>query len=527
MNDAPATTETSGTSYDTVPYESHPYDRTHPDNLATIGRLFGMQPPDPETARVLELGCASGGNLIPLAASMPEARFLGVDLSPRQIDVGRALVAELGLSNIELERRSIAEVAGADGPFDYVICHGVYSWVPPDVQDAILRVCSESLATNGVAYVSYNTYPGWFMRGMVRRMMLYHARQFEDPQMQVKQSRALLDFLIEAGPVGDETYHALLKRELEVIKNRHDSYIFHEHLETDNEPCFFHEFIEKAGRHELAYLGEAQFSEMLAGNFSKRLDETMRRLGAGLIHAEQYLDFLRNRTFRRTLLCRNGIPLNRRLGPEHLREMYVATRLAPVPVEQQPAAGATFQAPNGTKATVSHPLVKLALERLGSLWPDAMRFEDLLAACCRDSGSGEPAAGGPEANALGGALLELFARDLVELRVRPPRWAVSVDERPAAPPLARRQAREGRLVTSLKHQPVRLSDLGRHLIALLDGTNDRERLLDDLDAAVLDGRLRLEENGRPVEDAERRRKLLADLRDAQLEAFRREALLAK
>src|SRR5947208_3557543 len=129
------------TSYEEVPYDSKPLYPTHPDCLATVATLMGMKPAPVQRCRVLELGCASGGNLIPMAEALPDSAFVGVDLSERQIADGRAAVAELGLGNVELRHLSITDVPADWGPFDYVVCHGVYSWVPEHVRERILAVC--------------------------------------------------------------------------------------------------------------------------------------------------------------------------------------------------------------------------------------------------------------------------------------------------------------------------------------------------------------------------------------------------
>src|SRR5690606_12966976 len=165
-------------SYDLVPYTSYPYARSHPDRLATIARLFGMRPAEVERARVLELGCASGGNLVPIAEELPDAELVGIDLSARQVHDGQAAIPELGLRNVRLVHGDLSTVDESWGRFDYVVCHGVYSWVPRSVQDRILEICAANLAPQGVAYISYNTYPGWHLRESVRHMMRWHVAQF-------------------------------------------------------------------------------------------------------------------------------------------------------------------------------------------------------------------------------------------------------------------------------------------------------------------------------------------------------------
>jgi 2-polyprenyl-3-methyl-5-hydroxy-6-metoxy-1,4-benzoquinol methylase len=156
------------TSYDEVPYESHPYPQTHPSRLAAVATLFGLRPPAVETARVLELGCAAGGNLTPVAEAFPKATLLGVDASARQIGDGQRFVERLGLSNLTLKHANILDLGPDLGTFDYIICHGVFSWVQTPVQEKILDICAKHLSPSGIAYISYNTYPGWHMRGMIR-----------------------------------------------------------------------------------------------------------------------------------------------------------------------------------------------------------------------------------------------------------------------------------------------------------------------------------------------------------------------
>jgi len=185
-------------SYDELPYDSHPFVQTTPSRLATVATLFGMNPVPIDKCRVLELGSAAGGNIAPLAELYPDSEFVGVDLSARQIADGQKVVQAAGLKNITLRHASITDVDESYGKFDYIICHGVFSWVPDPVRQKILAVSAALLNPQGVAYVSYNTYPGWHMRGMIRDMMRFHAMLFDTPARRVEQARALLDFLAQS-----------------------------------------------------------------------------------------------------------------------------------------------------------------------------------------------------------------------------------------------------------------------------------------------------------------------------------------
>src|SRR5262249_55972164 len=157
------------------------------------------------------------------------------DLSARQVADGQKVVEALGLTNVELKHLSITDYAGF-GAFDYIVCHGVYSWVAAAVQDKILEICATGLAPQGVAYVSYNTYPGWHTRGMLCDIMCSHAQRFAAPRERVGQARALLDFLARSVPRQGGAYGVLLKEEVELLRGKPDSYLLHEHLEEHNEP---------------------------------------------------------------------------------------------------------------------------------------------------------------------------------------------------------------------------------------------------------------------------------------------------
>src|SRR5262249_26620757 len=147
-------------AYDEVVYPSYVYSQTHPDRLATIATLLGMNPTSVESCRVLELGCGAGGNLIPMAFDLSESGFVGIDLAGSAISQGRELIKALGLKNISLQQADLMDLSSELGKFDYIIAHGLFSWVPEVVRDRILAICRAHLAPEGVAYISYNAYPG-------------------------------------------------------------------------------------------------------------------------------------------------------------------------------------------------------------------------------------------------------------------------------------------------------------------------------------------------------------------------------
>jgi SAM-dependent methyltransferase len=460
-------------SYDELPYPSQAFVQTHPDRLATLARVFGLAPPPIEQCRVLEIGCASGGNLIPMAYALPGSRFVGIDLSERQVAEGRARIAALGLSNVRIEAMSVLDLDERWGEFDYVICHGVYSWVEPAVQDWILRIAGRQLSPNGIAYVSYNTYPGWHLRESVRHMMRYHAMPFDTPAERIQQARAMLDFLAGAVPQEGNAYGQVLARELELLARCSDSYLYHEHLEPTNAPLYFHQFAERAATHGLQYLAEADFAAMLTGRFPPEVAATLEGISADIIHLEQYMDFVRNRQFRQTLLCREGLKVRRALSPAVMQGLYVASaarREGEGALDLDDRVEVTWRAPGGALATASHGVSKAALELLAQRWPLGWPLEELLVEACR---IGNP----PDDVALPMQdLFQCFLSGVVELRGWQPPCALDVSDRPLASRVARAEANRGSVVTTLGHQAVLLTAAERALLPLLDGVSDHDQL---------------------------------------------------
>ena len=491
------------TSYDEVPYPTSSHLFTHPDGLATAALLLGLTPAPIPHCRVLELGCAGGGNLIPMALNLPQSEFIGIDASAVQVEEGQTAIAALGLQNITLKPLNILEVTADLGQFDYIIAHGIFSWVPPAVRDKILEICRENLAPHGVAYVSYNTYPGWHMLGTIREMMLYHTRTTVGPQMRITQARELLKFMTDSLAVTSElsnsklvkAYAGFLQSESEHIVPSSDSYVFHEELEEVNDPIYFHEMAAWAARHQLQYLCEANFSDVFLNDFPPQIMSDLLKMTHDLIELEQYMDFLRNRTFRRTLLVHQAQSISRRLQPERVMNLFVATNVRPASPNPDihSIAVEEFTNPAGLKFATDHPVTKAALRHLESIWPQAIPFAELLDQAYVSLGqpAPKPTARTQDALLLSANLLKGFAYSgsLIELHAHAPKFARQLSERPIASPWARFQAQTGSDLTNLCHMRVELKGIAQYLISHLDGTHDRAELLEGLEKSVATGTL--------------------------------------
>ena len=517
--------------YDAVPYDSHPFPQTAAEHLEAIAFLFGLETPPPAGARVLELGCASGGNLIPFAARHPGASALGVELSPMQARRGVQAVERAGLANLRLRTFDIADIDDAFGQFDYIICHGVYSWVPQPVQEAILRVCSRNLAPQGVAYVSYNVYPGWKSREIVRDAMVLRGGPRDEPEEKLSYARGMLDFLEQSARPGS-VLKATLEDMMPIVRSASASYLMHEFLEPCNAPCYFKEFVARANTLGLAYLADAEPATMFVQNYGEHVrGPLLRECGGSQLMMEQYLDFLVNRTFRQSLLVKQerSAQIRYRLDPARLRQLeyagvFFAEDGGPLTLDarEQPC-----HALRNLKVTLRLPVHKAVALVLDERYPASVPVPTLLTAVSERIG--EPRA---TVEAFVMAMLEeLLILGAVRVRRAPVDAAAHVPEHPRAL-AAVRNAPELALAAGAQasacnqwHEQVPLSVLERCLLPLLDGAHSHEALAEFLAGEARAERLRFIKDEQPLTEDNALREFTRQQVALALKDLRRKGLL--
>ncbi len=488
----------SDNTYDEVPYIGYPFAQTHPDRLGTIATLLGMNPAPVERCRVLEIGCGDGANLLPMACRLPSSQFVGFDLAGQPIARGNAHAAALHLSNIEFQQADILAVDASIGQFDYIIAHGVYSWVPAAVQERILSLCREHLTEQGVAYISYNTYPGCHMRQMAREMMLFHVRDMEEPQERVEQGLTLLKFLLQKFPTAAaaraDLYGAILSDQVEDMDGwRRRETIYHDDLAPINTPFYFHQFAAQASQHGLQYLSEANFYETRYHHFPPRVREMLSQFGPEHeILKEQYLDFLKGRSFRQTLLCRNEIQLKRTIDAQGIGGFFISAAKPLIAAEPdlRPGLTADFTGAKGARLQTDFPLAKAALLKLSEAGPRGLACQDLMQAArlyLEQTAQREQFDPGEldveQMQVLHEVLLAAYYSGLIELHLQAPLLPSALSERPQAEQFVRWQAEQEQPLTNLFHKTSQLEDaLSQKLLRLSDGTRTRADLLAELTA---------------------------------------------
>jgi SAM-dependent methyltransferase len=462
-------------AYNEVAYISDPNGACHPNRLAAIGRLLGLDTAPIANCRVLELACGEGINLVPVAATLPQATFVGIDIAEAPLARARRMAEAIGLTNLQLLNRDLADLPADLGPFDYIVAHGVYSWVPDAVRAGLLPSIARLLAPDGVAFVSYNTLPGCHLRRAVWDLLRHHTRDIADRRSRMAAARALCSLV--AAPVPGQTLEQeAFRSEVRRAGEASDAELEHDNLAPINHAVHFRDFLADASAARLTFLAEAELGSMLGAGLAAEVRQALGRMDR--LEREQYLDFLSFRRYRESLVCHTGALSRFVVQPDRALPMHaVATAQLRLAAPAPRAAG--------------DPDARALKELLLARFPGSVPVAEWAEQRGRERAGATPGTPRPAAQ----LVVEAYVTGDIDLRVEPVAVAATPGERPEAFAAARWLAGEHAVVPSLYHEVVRLeAPVARQLVALLDGTRTRGQLLTQLgDAApATDAPARLE-----------------------------------
>ncbi|MET0308980.1 MAG: methyltransferase domain-containing protein, partial [Sphingomonas sp.] len=344
------------TQYDLVPYPSGLFPETLPDHLAAIARLHGLDAPDPATARVLDVAGGDGFNVIAMAAAYPDAHFHSFDISSEAVARGAALAEAAGLSNIRLEVADLLEAAETmEGPYDYIIAHGLYAWVPEAIQAATLKLIGRVLAPDGIVFLSYNALPGGHLRLAVREMLLHHVDHIADPVKRIQEARRVLAEFA-APRENDRLVVAAMRQVAEPMLRKQAGVLYHDELTGAYAPQSLQQVVTAAAAHGLAFLNDAVPSMVYDGMPGRDMDD------AEVVRIAQADDYLAVSFFHQTLLVRPGRSPSRKIDPANVGKLY-ASSLAK-------RTGETSFLIGRESVEVDEPWLADFLGVLGDAWPE-------------------------------------------------------------------------------------------------------------------------------------------------------------
>ena len=371
--------------YDELPYKSLPIEWTAPERLALTSLLHGGPRQLLNAYTVLELGCGNGTNLLPLAYYRRHATFVSLDGAGSQIDVANARKSTLQLSNVSFVAADFADAAEQlSGEFDFIIAHGVFSWVPDDVRDALLELCAQRLRPGGLLYLNYNSRPGWNVRGLVRDFLLAQTAGTTGLLTRAQEAQDYSARVASFLTADEHPYTQLIINEFRFVCDKDISFIAHEYLAAHNQPYWRSEFLDLMQDHGLDHVADADFNYS-SGRSPEDLELWLREQKLTGRTLNDTVDLLCYRQMHSPILTRG--PLSRSSPSlEEFANLLVASCLTPC--TQNGGGNSMLQHPSGYQVEVKQEVVRAALTKLRTLWsrglpigatfPDVSRVMDEL-----------------------------------------------------------------------------------------------------------------------------------------------------
>jgi len=316
--------DTTFDPYNGLNYSSYPYYHSHPDRLFTLGKLFGAGPAEPGTANILEIGCSSGGNLIPIALKYPQSKLLGIDASPSQIAAAQKAASEIGLMNVTFENKLTSDLQNSQEQFDYIIVHNMISWVNEQTRNEIFDLCKKLLKPTGIAFVSYNVHAGHSTANLVREMVLYNTHRLETIPEKLEQAKAFLAFTINALEESENPLHQMIYVEARALFENDN--MLCDYLIGDHKVFSFHEFFDELDKRELQYVSDTYLPAMYVGNAPANILEAVQQL-TDIVDVEEYLDFFTQKAFKSSIICHKDLNIKRDVSGADLSSLYISSNI--------------------------------------------------------------------------------------------------------------------------------------------------------------------------------------------------------
>lgn len=497
---------------------------SHIARMAAVGRLFGIKTAQPAKAKVLEVGCGVGFQLMASAQLFPNGSFVGIDTSEKHIESAQQIASATGLENV-----TFTQVSDWDdlpkGKFDYIVCKNLYSYLNEEQRGRLFKALEAKLEKNGLIFMGYHCLPGWSMHQSLRQMMQMHTNNLEAGQ-KVVQARALLKFLAESNQ-NDSPYQRYLTATLDGLKNIDDSVIEKEFLSDHNDAVFFKDFVVQAAQHKLGYVGDAEPASMLLDNLSASAKETLASLKLDLYTTEQYMDFIRNRGHRNSLMCHSEVKISREVTIDRIDDLQVKMRGS---IDSISAEGdnAVFSLASGAKINLAgKPAVSLfsSLAKYGKRGVAAKVLVKEIAHQLHQNDASLDEA--KLTQDLSSVLLQGYFRALVDFTYGETVVDAQQVQHPKALPLAKWQAERGLNLNTAFLDSLSADAFINKLLSLCDGSRDQEALLSELVGAVERSELQLHENNKPVSDKGRVKLVISRLLEPGIQQLAEQGLLAE
>lgn len=457
-------------SYEEIPYVSGTYSFTHPRWTGTLARTLGVQSANPAVSRILEIGCGDGSNILPIAGDYPLAHLEGFDLSESAIEKGLDLINKCNLSNIKLFKGDINEESVVTGKFDYIIAHGVLSWISDSTRAKLFKLISDHLSPAGIAFISFNSFPGWHIRLILREAILLRINPSLKPHELIAVARTTLQEIVQLKPKFMDIGGDFLEQEVKKMLEMPDWFLFHDLLEQYNQPFYLKEVLEFAQESNLKFVCD---TDLVRSSLSLQNPHISR------VEQEQSFDIIGKRCFRSILLCKSDIPVKEHPDFSVLGASNIIGDLKPefeLLDHRAPVTEKFSHKQINLTISVKDPKIRLSLRELSKLAPQAVAFETFLSTLGTKYGCTSD-----DIQNIAKNLFNLMCTGVISFSAFPfPEIPSALPDKPKVSPLAREQSTSILVVPNAFHQSVPITLDSVPLIKLLDGTRSIDQIVKEL-----------------------------------------------
>lgn len=329
-----------------VAYPAHFHREIMPVWLVSTLQALGRQAPDISASYTwLELGCGVGLSTLIAAACNPDGQFIGIDFSQREIEKAQKIADEAGLQNVQFIRQDLQTCALQANTLpqpdcDFIVTHGVYSWVSELDRQAIHRIVAQRLKPAGVAYLSYMSQPGAVSFAAAQKLMRMHSLRIAGDSAQ--KAQASMDLVLDLARQGAGYFieHPAIQREMERANHMSPAYMAHEFLSEEWHSLHISDVMRELGRVECEYAGSATLLDNIDAvsvpSGIQPMLVNMQQQGVGVEQLETVRDIARNQNQRRDLyqkLHSDGRPCVQ--SPAQHREVLLSQRVMALPAAPQ------------------------------------------------------------------------------------------------------------------------------------------------------------------------------------------------
>lgn len=467
------TNVTGRSLYEAVPYPHYVFPQTSPDNLSVVSTLYGLNGAAASRCRYLELGCGKGTNIAAFASRYPDSRFVGIDLAENHIISAKQMANELGLQNTEFIAGHMKDVDPSElGQFDFVVAHGLFSWVPEVVRARILELMKRCIAPQGVGYISYNAFPGCYIRQIGWDLLRFFTRHIEEPLAKIEAAKDLAGFVARESLEGSPQQSIFQLIDSGIAARRIEN-ILHDDLSELNRPFYFFEFAELLASTHLKFLCEADPRSSGAGRLSVSASNPLVQVSSGPIEREQLADFLDFTSFRQSVICHAEAQSRSEPSPDSLRNLICRWTVQPTSVEAVSDSSIAIGFDDVSLET-DHPLTAKLLSETIRSNPAPLNIGNAIV-------SSNPHTDADIQRTLQ-FLLDLYRGGFLRLFAEQPPIDFDLGERPRVNVFARWQAMNGldTFATLLGENIQFGNELVRQLVVLLNGTRNRNEAMAEL-----------------------------------------------